>query len=231
MSNPLFTLNQVTKVFQWGSQELRILSGVNLELQSGTITTIVGESGSGKSTLLNMVGGLESITQGTITFTGEHPAGEDIATFSDKKLTQYRRDHLGFIFQNPVLLSDFTVRENCYIPAYLAGGNKKELLERSEELLEEVGLAHRINHYPGTLSGGEQQRLSIARALLHNPSIVLADEPTGSLDEELSLVMQDMFMNLVKRHGVTLLLVTHNAELAKLGDQRVRLTHGQVELY
>ncbi len=226
MSNPLLTVSRVSKVFQWGSEELKILSDVSLDLQEGSTTTIVGESGSGKSTLLHMIGGLESVTSGSIMF-----KQKDIAGYSDKALTAYRKNHIGFIFQNPVLLSDFTVLENCYIPAYLAGSSKKDLLPRAKSLLEEVGLSHRLDHYPGTLSGGEQQRLSIARSLIHNPQLLLADEPTGSLDEDLSATIQEIFLELVRRKGVTLLLVTHNQKLAQTGDQRVRLTRGQVEFY
>ncbi len=226
MSSPLLSVVQASKVFQWGSDELKILSAVDLTLQEGSVTTIVGESGSGKSTLLHMIGGLESVTSGSILF-----KDKDIAQYSDRDLTTYRKEHVGFIFQNPVLLSDFTVLENCYIPAYLAGGVKKELIARAKVLLDEVGLSHRLDHYPGTLSGGEQQRLSIARALIHNPQLLLADEPTGSLDEELSATIQEIFLKLVRKEGVTLLLVTHNPKLAEIGDQRVRLTHGQVEYY
>ncbi len=226
MSNPLFTLKNLTKTFCCGDRNIQILSGIDVELQSGTITTIVGESGSGKSTLLNMIGGLESITSGEILF-----RGESIGSYSDKELTTYRRENLGFIFQNPILLSDFTLLENCYLPAYLAGGTKRELLEQSKHLLKQVGLSHRLDHYPGTLSGGEQQRLSIARAMLQEPSIILADEPTGSLDEEISETIQQIFIDLVRQYKVTLLLVTHNPKLAQLGDQRIRLTRGKVELY
>ncbi len=226
MSNPLLSVSHVSKVFQWGSEELKILSDISLDLQEGSTTTIVGESGSGKSTLLHMIGGLESVTSGSIMF-----KQKDIAGYSDKELTAYRKNHIGFIFQNPVLLSDFTVLENCYIPAYLAGGSKGDLLPRAKVLLDEVGLSHRLDHYPGTLSGGEQQRLSIARSLIHNPQLLLADEPTGSLDEDLSTTIQEIFLELVRRKGVTLFLVTHNQRLAQTGDQRVRLTHGQVEYY
>ncbi len=226
MSNPLLSVSHVSKVFQWGSEELKILSDISLDLQEGSTTTIVGESGSGKSTLLHMIGGLESVTSGSIMF-----KQEDIAGYSDKALTAYRKNHIGFIFQNPVLLSDFTVLENCYIPAYLAGGSKRDLIPRAKSLLDEVGLSHRLDHYPGTLSGGEQQRLSIARSLIHNPQLLLADEPTGSLDEDLSATIQEIFLELVRRKGVTLFLVTHNQKLAQTGDQRVRLTHGKVEYY
>jgi lipoprotein-releasing system ATP-binding protein len=185
---------------------------------------ITGESGSGKTTLLNLVAGLDAPSNGAILF-----EGTDLGGLSETELAVFRSRNLGFVFQFHYLMRDFTALENVMMPALIAGEAASRARERSTRLLMEVGLSDRADHYPPQLSGGEQQRVAVARALTNDPSIVLADEPTGNLDERNSTAVEDLLFELVGRHGVTLLMVTHDRRLAARGDRRLVLAHGVLQ--
>ena len=209
------------KIFQTGSEDLTVFKEVNFSVDEGTTVVVSGESGSGKSTLLNLIGGLDSVTSGRILF-----RDMDITLQSESELTYYRGKELGFIFQFHYLLKDFTALENVLMPAYISGNLKKQARIRAERLLVEVGLRERKDHYPVQLSGGERQRVAVARALMNNPNVLLADEPTGNLDEGNSNAVQDILFELVSEYGKTMILVTHDTELAGYGDSRYVLEHG-----
>ena len=182
---------------------------------------IVGKSGSGKSTLLNMIGGLDAATSGTILVNGQ-----DVSKMNEKQINEFRKKVLGLVFQFHYLLKDFTAVENIFLPAYMAGVPKKEAFERANDLLEEVGLADRKDHLPSQLSGGERQRVAVARSLVNDPELILADEPTGNLDPENAILIGDMLFRLSEKHGKTLVLVTHDMNLAAKGDVRYSIEGG-----
>jgi len=223
MSEPLLRALGLRKVFRTGSEDLTVLDGVDLEVAQGSTVVIAGQSGSGKSTLLNLLGSLDEPTAGRILLQGEELTGR-----SEEELVEYRSRRLGFIFQLHFLMKDFTALENVLLPALIAGGSAAAARKRARQLLEQVGLAGRGQHYPVQLSGGERQRVAVARALMNDPLLILADEPTGSLDERSSGQIRDLLFGLVAGFRKTMVLVTHSQELASRGEARYLLEHGRL---
>lgn len=197
------------KASEHGSDEITILNGVDLDIVQGQSTAIIGKSGSGKSTLLHIAGGLDSPSEGTVLC-----SGSDFSRLDDKKRSELRNMHIGFIFQANLLLEDFTALENVMAPALIAGRRERECRDRAIMLLQKLGLGDRMNHVPGKLSGGEKQRVAICRALMNEPEVILADEPTGALDEENASEVENLLLSLAKEEGRSLLLVTHNQDFA-----------------
>ncbi len=203
---------------------IEVLRGLNLSLAAGAAVAIVGASGSGKSTLLHLLGALDRPTAGTVRL-----GGVDLATLDDDRAAALRNRSVGFVFQFHHLLVDFTALENAMMPGLIRGDTPAEVRERAAKLLEQVGLGHRLGHRPGQLSGGEQQRVAVARALVNQPLVVLADEPTGNLDARASRQVQDLLFGLRKRHRVALVVATHNRELASRAERVLRLREGVLE--
>jgi lipoprotein-releasing system ATP-binding protein len=220
----LLTTRSLKKHYQTGSEILEVLRNVNLSVDAGSTVVITGESGCGKTSLLSLIGGLDTPTSGQI-YVGD----EEITTLREEALSDYRRDMVGFIFQFHFLLRDFTALENIMMPAYIAGEKPKAAVRKARELIESVGLSARAHHYPVELSGGERQRVAVARALVNEPSIILADEPTGNLDERNSKVVEDLLFDLVRKYKKTLVLVTHDRGLARLSDRHFELVHGVLQ--
>ncbi|MCF0043429.1 ABC transporter ATP-binding protein [Dyadobacter fanqingshengii] len=201
---------------------LQVLKGIDLEVEKGEVVAIVGASGAGKSTFLHILGTLDRPDQGQVFI-------EDINVFTqkDKDLARFRNEKVGFIFQFHNLLAEFTALENACMPGYINGSmNEKDILARGKELLEMLGLGDRANHLPSQLSGGEQQRVAVARALLNKPSIVLADEPSGNLDSHNALELHQLFFKLRDDFGQTFVIVTHNEDLAAMADRRLVMQDG-----
>ena len=198
-----------------------MLSGVDLEIDEGTSVVITGESGSGKTTLLNLVAGLDSPTGGRVLVDGT-----EITCLDETALAAFRGRTLGFVFQFHYLLRDFTALENVLMPAWIAGRGRGDATRQARTLLGDVGLGGKLARYPSELSGGERQRVAVARALVNDPRLVVADEPTGNLDERNSETVRDLLFDLVRRYGKTLLVATHDARLAARGDRTLRLAHG-----
>ena len=222
MPSILETTN-LTKTYQSGSSQLNVLDAVNIQIPEGSTASIVGPSGSGKTTLLGLCAGLDRATSGAV-----YIDGKDITNYSEGERAKLRRESIGFIFQNFQLMPNLTAIENVVIPAELQGKNGAQTNRRAEELLERVGLGSRMKHYPKQLSGGEQQRVAIARAFIHQPKILFADEPTGNLDEESSLLIEDMLFEINKELGTTLVLVTHDNELAQKTQHLIKLKGGKL---
>lgn len=206
-----------------GKSSLEILKDVWLEIEKNKITIIVGASGAGKSTLLHVLSGLDTADSGEIIL-----SGKDIVNISDEKLSDFRNKHIGFIFQFHHLLPEFTAAENVAITKMISGVSKKDALRDANELLASVGLEDRINHKPAELSGGEQQRVAVARAIINNPDIIFADEPTGNLDSVNSEILNDLFIKLKEEKGATFLIVTHNPGLVKIADRVLEMKDGKV---
>lgn len=202
---------------------LEVLKGVNLKVEKGEIVAIVGKSGAGKTTLLQIIGTLDRPTKGQVLI-----EGTDVFGMKDKELAAFRNKHIGFIFQFHQLLPEFTAIENVCIPAMIAREKETEYKTRAEKLLRELGLADRLNHKPNELSGGEKQRVAAARALMMSPDIILADEPTGSLDEKNKKELSELLLKLRKEYGQTILLVTHDKELAAIADRVIEIKDGAV---
>lgn len=202
---------------------LQILKGVDLEVEKGEIISIVGASGAGKSTFLHILGSLDMPDRGSVLLNGT-----DMARLSLNKLSAFRNEHIGFIFQFHHLLPEFTAMENVCIPAFIAGKGKGESEKRAKYLLELLGLSNRFHHKPSELSGGEQQRVSVARALMNMPSIVLADEPSGNLDSENANSLHHLFVELRETLKQTFVIVTHNEHLAEISDRTVHMKDGLV---
>lgn len=205
-------LDGITKRFkaaEKGEEEITILQNLSLTVLSGQSTAIIGRSGSGKSTLLHIAGGLDSPSEGKVFCNGI-----DFATLDDRRRSELRNLHIGFIFQANLLLEDFTALENVMAPALISGKKPAACRDRAMDLLQRLGLEERINHVPGKLSGGEKQRVAICRALMNEPEVILADEPTGALDEENAADVENLLLDLVKEEGRSLLLVTHNQDFA-----------------
>ena len=218
---PIVGLRDLRRSFEQGGERIDVLRGVNLTIMPGEIVALLGPSGSGKSTLLQAVGLLEGVFEGSITIAGmpaEHLAGDD--------RTALRREHLGFVYQFHHLLPDFTARENVVMPQMILGAPRTEAEARADHLLSSLGLAERLTHRPSQLSGGEQQRVAVARALANRPTLVLADEPTGNLDEHTSDTVLAQFLALVRGEGSAALVATHNERLAARMDRVVRLKEG-----
>ena len=206
--------------------QLEVLKGVDLHIQKGEIVSIVGASGAGKTTLLQLLGTLDksSIQVGT----SLHINGEDVLAMNDKNLSKFRNLNLGFIFQFHQLLPEFTALENVCIPAFIANKNKQETEKEAKRLLEYLGLSHRIDHKPNALSGGEQQRVAVARALINKPDVIFADEPSGNLDTLSAENLHQLFFQLRDEFGQTFVIVTHNEELANMADRKLIMVDGQI---
>lgn len=202
---------------------LDILKGVDLEIRQGEIVSIVGSSGAGKTTLLTILGTLERPTQGTVSI-----HNEDLSRLSDKKLAAFRNRNIGFVFQFHQLLPEFTALENVCIPALIAKTAKKDAEKRAMELLSLFGLAARVDHKPSELSGGEQQRVAVARALINNPKVIFADEPSGNLDSANARELHQLFFELRNNFNQTFVIVTHNNELAKMADRTLVMQDGRI---
>jgi lipoprotein-releasing system ATP-binding protein len=203
--------------------DLSVLKGVDIFVNKGEIVSIVGSSGAGKSTLLHILGSLDRANSGEIWINNQR-----IDTLNEKELAKFRNKHIGFVFQFHHLLPEFTALENVCIPGWIAGTPKNELEQRALELLKILGLQDRATHKPLELSGGEQQRVAVARALINNPDIVFADEPTGNLDSKHAQELHELFLHLQKTMGQTFLIVTHNDALAKMSDRVVHMKDGKI---
>ena len=206
--------------------EVEVLKGVNLHIKKGEIVAIVGPSGAGKTTLLQILGTLDK----PLATQNFNLCLNDISlqNLSDKELSSFRNKHIGFIFQFHQLLPEFTALENVCIPAFIGKKSKKETEKRAKEILDFLGLSHRMNHKPNELSGGEQQRVAVARALINNPSVILADEPSGNLDSESAKNLHELFFKLRDEFGQTFVLVTHNEELAAMADRKLTMKDGVI---
>lgn len=224
MERVILSTRNITKKYVVGKSVLEVLSGVNLDLVEGKITAIVGESGAGKSTLLHILGMLDRPTTGTLALNGEDLIGK-----TDSELAIYRNRFVGFIFQFHHLLPEFNALENVQMPALINGNNNWELRDRAVSLLESVGLSERMNHRPNELSGGELQRVAVARALMNNPSIIFADEPSGNLDHRNSEMLHNLIWDLASEHNCTFVVVTHDMGLAKRADRIMKLQDGVLE--
>ncbi|MBT3545666.1 MAG: ABC transporter ATP-binding protein [Saprospiraceae bacterium] len=204
-------------------EDLQVLKGVNIDITKGEIVSIIGKSGAGKSTLLHIVGTLDHSDAGTIVINGV-----DTTRLNKKNLAKFRNETIGFVFQFHHLLNEFTALENVTIPAHIQGTNATEAEKKAKELLDYLGLGDRMEHKPQELSGGEQQRVAVARALINDPAVIFADEPTGNLDASSSDDLHNLFKKLQSEMGQTFLIVTHNQELAKLSDRTLTMQDGRI---
>ena len=220
---PILEANNVTKEYQMGSEDVHALAGVSVAIEPGEFVAILGTSGSGKSTLLNLFGGLDRPTSGDISFNGQ-----SLAPLSSREMARYRLRSIGMIFQSFNLIPTMTARQNVALALAFAGMKQSERQQRSKELLERVGLGARVDHRPSELSGGEQQRVSIARALANEPQVLLADEPTGNLDSARAAELLEL-LKTMQRDGKTIVLVTHDQELAnRFADRIIKLKDGKL---
>jgi len=224
-ATPLLLSTDLWKVYEETGERLEILRGVDFAIYPGETVAITGASGAGKSTFLNLLGALDRPTQGTI-----HFKGQDISRFGERERDLYRANHLGFVFQFHHLLPEFTALENVMLPARIQGQSEAQCKKMAQELLDTVGLAQRLKHLPAELSGGERQRVAVARALMKRPDLVLADEPSGNLDEHNSEKLHQLFRELNQRYGQTFLIVTHDRHLASLASRRVHMSGGRMAL-
>jgi lipoprotein-releasing system ATP-binding protein len=213
----MIQLKNITKSF--GS--LQLLRGIDLSVEEGQVVSIVGPSGAGKTTLLQIMGTLDKADSGQVIINGQ-----DISALNQKKLSRFRNKHLGFVFQFHQLLPEFTALENIMIPAFIGGADKKEAEERARELLQFMGLADRATHKPNELSGGEKQRVAVARALVNHPDVIMADEPSGSLDSQNKEDLHKLFFDLRDKYGQTFIIVTHDESLATLTDRTIHMKDG-----
>ncbi len=200
---------------------LQVLKGISVNIQPGEIVTIVGASGAGKTTFLQIAGTLLKPSEGLIRINGT-----EVSQLKDKDLARFRNKHIGFVFQFHHLLPEFTALENVCIPAFIAGVNRNEALHRAGDILEFLMLSHRLNHKPAELSGGEQQRVAVARALINNPDVVLADEPSGNLDSHNKKELHELFFSLRNKYNQTFVIVTHDTELAGMSDRTITMHDG-----
>ncbi|MFC1789740.1 ABC transporter ATP-binding protein [Patescibacteria group bacterium] len=223
MENFLIKLEDVWKIYHFADVELSVLKGVSLEITSGAFVVILGPSGSGKSTLLHMIGCLDLPTKGR-----EFLNGKDISKMSEDELAQVRGNKIGFIFQQFNLLQNLSALENVMLPMIFQGKPEKERRERAKNLLFSLGLEKRMSHRPTELSGGEQQRIAIARSLSNDPEIIVADEPTGNLDSENGKKIMEILVNLHKNEGKTIVVVTHDSTIANYSNQIVNIKDGQI---
>ncbi len=212
------------KTYRMGRSSVPVLSGIDLEVNEAQIVAIIGPSGVGKSTLLHILGTLDRPSEGSVTI-----EGTDVFKFDEKKLADFRNRTIGFIFQFHHLMSEFTALENVMMPGLIAGKPKKRISDRAKSLLTEVGLEHRMNHRPGELSGGEMQRVAVARALMNDPKLVFADDPSGNLDRAASDALHELLWNLSRKDKRTLIIVTHNHELAENADKVVEIFDGSIK--
>ena len=224
--NIILQIDNLKKTFKdnISGESLTIIDGLSMKVFEGSKNIIIGESGSGKSTLLNIIGALDSITEGSV------KVGEfDLSVMDEPSLEKFRSKFLGLIFQFHYLLKDFTALENVFIPAYMTGVPKKEAMEKAKSLLVDVGLEHRMNHIPAKLSGGERQRVAVARSLINDPKLILADEPTGNLDPANAELVSELLFSMVEKYKKTLILVTHDKEIATKGDYCYKIVKGKLE--
>src|ERR1700733_7920848 len=219
----LIETRDLRKTYGAGGAEITVLSGVTVSVEPGKLIAVVGPSGAGKSTFLHLLAALDTPTSGTVYF-----EGKAIDSFQENELANYRNRSIGFVWQRHHLLADFTAAEKVAIPLLMRGAKHKEALETSERWLREVGLEARINQRAGELSGGEQQRVAIARALVQQPALLLADEPTGDLDERNAIAVFELMQRLHQEHRLTSILATHNTVLAGRADRVLQLEHGQL---
>ncbi len=201
--------------------QLKVLKGIDLEIKASEVVAIVGASGAGKSTLLHILGTLDMPDKGSVQI-----KGRDVFSQSSKNLAAFRNKSLGFVFQFHNLLPEFSALENVMIPGLISNSSEKKVKDRAIELLKMLGLEERIHHKPSELSGGEQQRIAVARAMINSPDLILADEPSGNLDSKNALELHQLFFKLRKEIGQTFIIVTHNEELSKMADRRVEMTDG-----
>lgn len=228
MSN-ILTIKNLEKVYETDSEKLTVLKDLNLTVEEGSKIAIVGESGSGKSTLLNIIAGIDSVTSGTVVAGTEKTGLWEVNSLNEGKMAEYRSHFIGLIFQFHYLLKDFTALENVYMPALIAGISKKEAMERAKQLLIDVGVADRAEHLPSQLSGGERQRVAAARALINDPTLILADEPTGNLDPANAQKIGELLFSMADKYKKTLILVTHDMNLASNGDKQLRIVEGRLK--
>jgi lipoprotein-releasing system ATP-binding protein len=224
VAEALVIIEDLKKSFQHMGRTLDVLKGIDLNIYAGQILAIVGQSGAGKSTLLHCIGTLDLPSSGRIRL-----GGEELTTMSGSRLAAVRNRDIGFVFQFHHLLPEFTALENIMVPGLIQGRPRKEMERRAQALLEEVGLTSRASHRPGELSGGEQQRVAVARALALDPKLVLADEPTGNLDSATSDAIHELFFQINREHGTTIVVVTHNPAFAERMPRVVRMRDGRVE--
>ena len=224
MADKLLQTIDLRRVFSETGEKLEILKGVNFAMEEGELVALTGSSGSGKSTFLNLVGMLDTPTSGEILF-----KGKALSKFNSEERDEYHRFKVGFVFQFHHLLSEFTAIENVCVPGRIAGKSDKECRERAEMLLETVGLKERLKHLPRELSGGERQRIAIARALMNNPDLVLADEPSGNLDEANSAMLNELIGELNEKFNQAFLIVTHDEKLASFAKRRVFMHGGVIQ--
>jgi lipoprotein-releasing system ATP-binding protein len=217
-------IHNVWKSFVLGGRVIEVLRGVDLTLPAGAMVAVVGSSGAGKSTLLHVLGALDRPSKGTIAYDGAQLAGR-----SAKDLADFRNHTIGFVFQFHHLLPDFNALENCAMPALIARVARPEALRRAKALLDRVGIGERLQHRPGELSGGEQQRVALARALMLEPRVLLADEPTGNLDSKTGGEIHELIVELNRERGMTMLVVTHNPDMAARLPERMRMVDGRLE--
>jgi lipoprotein-releasing system ATP-binding protein len=222
----LIEVRDLVKTYSSPSETLKILTGVSFSLGRGESLAVSGESGSGKSTLLNILGGLDRFDSGSVSILSSKKGSVELGRLSEHGLTSYRRNQIGFIFQFHYLLRDFTALENVMLPAYIAGITKKKSLERARALLDEVRLSERSHHYPSQLSGGERQRVAVARSIVNDPDLVLADEPTGNLDPGNGGMVAELLYSLAEKWNKTLIVVTHDQNLAARAGRRYMLRSG-----
>ncbi|MBQ1665516.1 MAG: ABC transporter ATP-binding protein [Bacteroidaceae bacterium] len=216
----MITLRNITKSFG----TLQVLKGIDLQIEKGEVVSIVGPSGAGKTTLLQIMGTLDTPDTGSVLI-----GDTDVTQLSQKEMARFRNQHLGFVFQFHQLLPEFTALENVMIPALIANKSQKETKERAKELLDFLGLSDRAEHKPNELSGGEKQRVAVARALMNKPSVILADEPSGSLDSKNKAELHQLFFDLRDQLGQTFVIVTHDEALAVLTDRTIHLKDGMIE--
>lgn len=220
---PILEIKDITKTYESGTKKLTVLNSVSFSIEEGITCAIVGPSGSGKTTLLGLCAGLDAPTSGSVVLHGHH-----LENLTEDRLAEIRNRHIGFVFQSFQLIPTLTAVENVMVPVELRGGSYSQVFEKAKALLKEVGLADRMDHYPTQLSGGEQQRVGIARAFINEPQILFADEPTGNLDTETGAQIEDILFDINKKQKTTLVIVTHDLELAAKCDRTIRLKGGQV---
>ena len=217
--------HDVKKTYHMGEVEIPALQGVNFEIEKGEFCVIVGASGAGKTTILNILGGMDTLTEGKVLLDGK-----EISSYGKKQLTDYRRYDIGFVFQFHQLLPEFTALENVMMPALIAGTSSSEAMRKAKETLAFLGLSERASHKPAELSGGEKQRVAVARALINNPAVILADEPSGSLDTRNKEELHQLFFDLRDKLGQTFVIVTHDENLARLTDRTIHMVDGRISL-